>query len=594
MNRRLARGLLALLALLACCWALSAGTEETKTVSIRYEPNGAPGEPVTLTVPRTHLRVNTALGDLFAREGYTLYGWNSAPDGSGAAVGLGSRAEAACAVLYAQWAKWTDDRCFTVENGVLTAYTGNEELVAVPAIWRGETVRAIGENAFAGCGARTVILPPSLKTIAFGAFRDAALETLYLFDSVQSLSDYSFAGCGRLSSLHLNAASPPVYAGTYYSTFADKYDRLLSLAGRRKLVLFSGSSARFGYDSAALDAAFPAYDVVNMGVFAYTNALPQLELIRAAMEPGDLLLIAPELDAAKRQFCTTNALDAPFFNLMEENYDLLAALDLREYTLVFSSLSEYLSVKSRMEARGYALSPADFDEEGNPVSGPSYNAYGDYILYRPNAPSDAPLYGLAVPYTASFYRKEQFIDPMNAEMKRFADGGIRVYMTYAPRNRLAVSADSDDAAIRGLDRYFRETLNAPVISDIFDSLVEGRYLYGTDNHLSTEGVRIRTRQIIRDLNAQMRFDGLPAGAGPSRSFPERMKTAALTAYVLSLLLLLGAARWPRARLLGDGSGWAWAAGTVAALLGGWTLSHILLVTLGLLLISAYAGKRGCS
>ena len=96
-------------------------------------------------------------------------------------------------------------------------------------------------------------------------------------------------------------------------------------AGRRKLVLFSGSSARFGYDSAALDAAFPAYDVVNMGVFAYTNALPQLELIRAAMEPGDLLLIAPELDAAKRQFCTTNALDAPFFNLMEENYDLLAA-----------------------------------------------------------------------------------------------------------------------------------------------------------------------------------------------------------------------------------------------------------------------------
>lgn len=50
-----------------------------------------------------------------------------------------------------------------------------------------------------------------------------------------------------------------------------------------------------------------------MGVFAYTNALPQLELIRAQMRPGDLLLLSPEFDAAKRQFCTTNAFDDAFF-----------------------------------------------------------------------------------------------------------------------------------------------------------------------------------------------------------------------------------------------------------------------------------------
>lgn len=30
---------------------------------------------------------------------------------------------------------------------------------------------------------------------------------------------------------------------------------------------------------------------------------------------------------------------------------------------------------------------------------PSYNEYGDYILYRPNAETDDPIYGLKVGYT---------------------------------------------------------------------------------------------------------------------------------------------------------------------------------------------------
>lgn len=35
-------------------------------------------------------------------------------------------------------------------------------------------------------------------------------------------------------------------------------DYLTSLSGEKKLILLCGSSARFGYDSTALDAALPA------------------------------------------------------------------------------------------------------------------------------------------------------------------------------------------------------------------------------------------------------------------------------------------------------------------------------------------------
>lgn len=83
-----------------------------------------------------------------------------------------------------------------------------------------------------------------------GAFSGSAAESVTLFDNLQQISDYAFEDCTSLQTLYINAATAPVYSGSYYATFADKYDRLLSLADTQKLVLFSGSSARFGYDSA--------------------------------------------------------------------------------------------------------------------------------------------------------------------------------------------------------------------------------------------------------------------------------------------------------------------------------------------------------
>ncbi|MBO7364042.1 MAG: leucine-rich repeat protein, partial [Lachnospiraceae bacterium] len=479
-------------------------------VYFTYDPNGGyPEGRVTVPVTPSHLRLNTA-GALFSREGFTFTGWNTRADGSGTAVGPGSRADAGeGTVFYAQWAQWTDERLFAFEGGVISGYSGDADTLVIPASIRGEAVVTLKEGAFEHCSASTVVFPDSLRTVEPGAFRDASVRVLSLSDSLRTVSDYSFEGCTALETLRIRQSAAPVYAGTYYASFADKFDRLLALKDRRKIVLFSGSSARFGYDSAMIDRAFPDYEVVNMGVFAYSNALPQLLLIRSCMNPGDVLLLSPELDAAKRQFCTEDRLDAPFFSLAEADYGLVSRLDLRQFSLVFSSFQAYLSARDGMEKRSYALSPSDFDEDGNPAPAPSYNAYGDYVLYRPNAASDDPLYGLGVPYTPSYYRKEQYIDPFNRVMKTFTDAGIRVFMTYSPRNRQAVSADTTEDSIAALDAYFRANLEIPVISDIFESLLPGRWFYGTDNHLSTEGAARRTAQVIRDLAEALGEGGAP-------------------------------------------------------------------------------------
>lgn len=483
-------------------------TVERSPASIRYDINDGSGHPpIELPVTSSHLRWNKATR-IYTRPGYTLTGWNTCADGSGTPVGPGSRVEPAEGLtLYAQWSAWSPAELFQWQEGpdgaVITGYLGTEASISVPAELGGQPVRIISTGAFQDAACETVVLPDTLYTLENGAFRGCTLSTLYLSDNIRAIGDAAFADCKNLSTLHLNAAEPPVYSGSYFDTFQDKFDRLLSLRDRRKIVLFAGSSVRFGFDCAVLDAAFPEYEIVNMGVFAYTSAMPQMDLILTCMGEGDILLHCPEFDALDLQFCTSNDIEYRFFNMMEFNYDTLSLLDLRQYGAVFTPLEKYLTVKDPLEKKGYALSASNFDEDGKPVDSPSYNEYGDYVVYRPNAASVLPVYGTPVHYTVTAFPKETYIDPLNRMYRLFLDKGVMVYYTYSPRNSLALSETSTPEARAELDRYLRENLCVPVITQLEDSLWNGLYLYGTDNHLSTEGAVIHTERVITALKNQM-------------------------------------------------------------------------------------------
>ncbi len=494
---------------------------EENPYTIRYDANGGhtvssggpDGSAAEFSYPAAHLRVNTEQGTaLFERENCILTGWNTESDGSGQHIGLGSRIAMerdSILTLYAEWSPCNAASDFLYTAGpnsvTITGFkhsaedTSLSEEIVIPSRIDGLPVTVIQEGAFRDIACSRVVLPPTIRAVSVRAFENCTLCELVLFDAVSEITDHAFSGCGNFRTIRINACVPPVWSGSYYDTFPDKCDRLRSLADDSKIVLFGGSSVRFGYDSAFLDDAFPDHEVVNMGVFAYTNALPQLDLIRRYMKEGDILLHSPEFDAAKRQFCTTNAFDDKFFNMIEADYDLLAELDCREYKGVLSAFTTFQKVRSGMEAKSYTVSAADLDEDGQPVSSPSYNAYGDYIVYRPNASDDAPIYDLPVNYTVAAFPKETYIDPLNTVYDRFAADGIRVLFTYAPRNIAALSDESDDAALAELDAWLGETLHAEVISDISDSLYPGRYLFGTDNHLTTDGVHIRSERIRRDL-----------------------------------------------------------------------------------------------
>ena len=476
---------------------------------IRFDGNGgyATGEPTSdfLEIPlsQTHLRTNTPDALAFTRPGYALIGWNTAADGSGVMTSPGSRFDARPGMtLYAQWMQETSEARFSwqEEEGAawITGYTGTEETCVLPSALGGLPVRGIRANAFQNAAMGILAIPSTITVIEPFAFSGCSVQTLYLYNTPETVSDDSFSDCKQLKTLHVGAASPPVYSISYYAAFADKYDWLLNLAGQKKLVLFSGSSTRYGYDSEALRRAFPDYQPANMGVYAYTNALPQIDLILRCMEPGDVLLHAPEFDCLNFQTCENNLLDFHFWAMMEANYDCVSLLDISAYSRVFDSLQQYLSIRKGLPARSWEESPNGYDDDGNFMNMPTYNQYGDFIMLRANNKMDVMLKFVRPEYTPAPFTDAR-LDSLNAVYQRFLDKGVQVLFTYTPRNRSSISEDSTPENRKALDRLLREKLCVPVISDIEDSLMSGVYFFVIDSHLSSEGVRLHTLQIIDDL-----------------------------------------------------------------------------------------------
>lgn len=474
---------------------------------ICHTGNGA-DDTITITSNGAHRYSNApAYSSSIAKDGFLPIGWNTAPDGTGSSVGFGSRVWADTETklhLYPHWLKCTPKTAFSytisADQVTITGYQGKGDLV-IPEQIEGKPVTALAAGAFGDIKADTVALPPTITSIEPGAFRSLAAGHLYLFDSLESVTDASF-GSYRIAKLHINAVLPPVYSGTYFDTLSDKIDYLQSVQNENKLVLFCGSSARFGYDSPMLEAAFPEYKVVNLGVYAYSNMLPLARIAGQFMKSGDILLSSPELDAIDMQFCSRSALDKETFCMMESCYDMLSLLDLTEFTNVFDAFSEYQNSRRTMTPRSYSDSASFYDEDGTRTEQPSYNSYGDYILYRENNTAGKN-FGIKRAFYNAVHITEADWNGLNSLYDFFTQKGVTVYFTYSPRSKTSISEDSTPDARKELELLFRQKLPVPVISSLEDSLMEPLYFFGTDNHLSTEGVQIHTKKVIEYLRRAM-------------------------------------------------------------------------------------------
>lgn len=317
------------------------------------------------------LRANTPLWQSeYERDGKIAVGWNTKPDGSGDHAGFGCRPESVQPVteLYLEWMSTTPEVCFrwnvSEEGAVITGCTVQSNELIIPSRLGGLPVVGIQSGAFDALAVDTLVFPPTLRLIEEGAFQSLTANHLFLFDTLTQVQDSSL-GDYHIQTLHINAARKPAWCGMYFDSLSEKMDFLSMVQEEKKIILFGGSAYRFGCDSTALEEAFPEYRVVNMGVYAYANMLPQALLLLPYLREGDVVILSPELDAIPQQFCTDSAMDRENFCMLESNYDMLALVDCRKLSGLFDAFGKFQQGRAGMRDWDYSDLPRHYDEEGN-------------------------------------------------------------------------------------------------------------------------------------------------------------------------------------------------------------------------------------
>jgi uncharacterized repeat protein (TIGR02543 family) len=176
----------------------------------------------------------TLPANTFTRDGYTFAAWSTAKD-SNATTYADKATITESSGAISLWARWNptgstsaSELTYTVSGGCVTisAYTGTETAIVIPAwineypvtiiadsafknntaitsVTIPETVKSVGNYAFDGCSSLSLItIPSSVTSIGYNAFYGCKnLYSITIPSSVTLIKDETFYGCTSLSSI---------------------------------------------------------------------------------------------------------------------------------------------------------------------------------------------------------------------------------------------------------------------------------------------------------------------------------------------------------------------------------------------------------
>jgi hypothetical protein len=237
-----------------------------------------------------------------------------------------------------------------------------------------------------------------------------------------------------------------------------------------------------------------------MGVFAYVNMKPQLSVIASYMNPGDILIHAPEYDfwALDEQFGTDRKFEENLFYFFEGNYASLSLIDIQDYPDFFFGYTHYQRRRSSLASLDYSYTSNHRDDDFNYHQEKTYNLEGDYILEREGHDRDEHIYQPLTPYTLETITEDR-ISNLNSIYQSLSQKGIRVFYAYAPKNHKAITDESTYEKRNELEAYLQKHLSVTILGKLEDSLYPGTSFYLIDNHLSSKAAKGHTEYVINEL-----------------------------------------------------------------------------------------------
>ncbi len=281
---------------------------------------------------------------------------------------------------------------------------------------------------------------------------------------------------------------PAQYGNTFLGEMTVKFDRLRTVEGP-KVVIVGGSSVAFGLDSAALEEAV-GMPVVNFGLYATLGTKYMIDMSKAGIGEGDIVILAPETDGQTMSlYFNAEAV----WQAMDQDKSMLRYIDSADWGELAGGLWNFAKAKF-----GYAANDNAPNPEGV-YAFSSFNEYGDItyprdfnVMVGDYDPSQLLTLDEGLIDTA-------FVDYVNDYAAWCEGKGAQLYYSFSPMNAKALAAETTEESILTFYQALASALEFPLCSDIRDYILDEQYFYDTNFHLNDTGVSVRTHRLAEDI-----------------------------------------------------------------------------------------------
>lgn len=286
---------------------------------------------------------------------------------------------------------------------------------------------------------------------------------------------------------------PAVYPDTFMGELPEKV-RILKETESPRIIIAGGSAAAFGLDSTYMEQELSGYNVVNFGMYAGLGTRAVLDLTKDELARGDIVIVMPEQQAQS----LSDYFGAEYFwQAADGHFELLKSLSgdcLREACGAFPAFAagkcRYASQKALPEPDAVYRKSA-FAANGDLMPGVavSNRMPGGFDINTPILFDDDMV-------------TQEFTQILNAYCEAAAKRGAICYYHFPPMNGMAVTQNAYEKA-PGFTDNLQSRLVCQILGDPRDSIMDAEYFFDTNFHLTDRGREVFTRQLIRDIKAEL-------------------------------------------------------------------------------------------
>lgn len=277
----------------------------------------------------------------------------------------------------------------------------------------------------------------------------------------------------------------PQYLYSYNAAIIDKAERLKAI-NEPKIVLVGNSNLAFGINSEEIEKAF-GMPVVNLGLNAELGNPFLEEMAKLNVNEGDIYILCHTDYADDDMIGITMA-----WTTLENHFDLWRILRGKDIIPMIEGFPAYVKRCIRLWA----------EEAGNQSSESAYaraafNEYGDVDYERKVQTEEINVKGVTVPEIS-----EVTVKRINALNRYMEDRGAVLLIAGYP---ILTGQDTpqEEEYIK-FQEQIENAMDAEVISEYTDYMMEYEYFYDSEYHLLDKGAEIRTQQLISDLGNYMK------------------------------------------------------------------------------------------